>query len=150
VADPRPWLGLAARLAAGGIWLAAGVVKATDFTSFRAEVRAYDALPDALVSWVAYGLPLLEIVLGAYLVVGLLVRPAAALSCALMAVFIAAQTQAWARGLQLDCGCFGSVARQKVGAGSILRDLALTVPSAAALAWPHGPLSVDPLRARRT
>ena len=39
-------------------------------------------LPHAAVPWVAYGLPLLEIVLGAYLIVGLLVRPAAWLSLA--------------------------------------------------------------------
>lgn len=144
--EAKPWIGLAARLAAGAVWLVAGAVKATDFTSFHAEVRAYDVLPGSLVEWVAYGLPLLEIALGAYLVAGLMIRPAAALSCALMAVFIAAQAQAWARGLNLDCGCFGSIARQRVGAGSIARDLALAVPSVAALAWADTRLSLDGLR----
>jgi uncharacterized membrane protein YphA (DoxX/SURF4 family) len=146
VVEAKPWIGLAARLAAGAVWLVAGAVKATDFTSFQAEVRAYDVLPGSLVEWVAYGLPLLEIALGAYLVAGLMIRPAAALSCALMAVFIAAQAQAWARGLNLDCGCFGSIARQRVGAGSIARDLALAVPSVAALAWADTRLSLDGLR----
>ena len=124
-----PWLGLAARLAAGVIWLVAGIAKARDFDAFHAQVAGYDLVPHALVSWVAYGLPLLEIALGAYLVVGLLVRPAAWLSAGLLAVFIAAQAQAWARGLVIDCGCFGTLDRHRVGGATIARDLALALPT---------------------
>ena len=50
------------------------------------------------------------------------------LACALMVVFIVAQSQAWARGLTLDCGCFGALAQQKVGLASVLRDAALGLP----------------------
>jgi uncharacterized membrane protein YphA (DoxX/SURF4 family) len=140
-------VGLAARVAAGAIWLAAGVAKALDFTAFETQVRAYDVLPGQLVTWVAYGLPLVEIVLGVYLVAGLLTRPAAVLSCALMAILIAVEAQAWARGLVLDCGCFGTLVQERVGPATVARDAALAVPSVLALVLPAGRLSLDARRA---
>jgi uncharacterized membrane protein YphA (DoxX/SURF4 family) len=148
MADATRWrdvLGLAARLAAGGIWLAAGIAKALDFDAFHVQLEGYDVLPHAAISWVAYGLPLLEIALGAYLVLGLLVRPAAWLSLGLLVIFIAAQAQAWARGLAIDCGCFGSVDVQRVGAATILRDLLLSVPSVVVLAVGGGRYTLDSL-----
>jgi uncharacterized membrane protein YphA (DoxX/SURF4 family) len=130
----RPWFALAARIVAAAIWLVAGIAKARDLDAFHAQVAAYDALPHALTSWVAYGLPLLEIALGGYLAIGLLIRPAAWLSLGLLAVFLAAQAQAWARGLVIDCGCFGTLQRHAVGAGTMVRDLALAVPTLVLLA----------------
>ncbi len=142
------WVGLAARLVAAGIWLAAGILKAEDFTAFQAQVQAYDVLPDSLVAWVGYGVPLLEIGLGAYLLLGLLIRPAAVLSLALMLVFIAAEVQAWARGLVLDCGCFGRVDLQRVGPLTVLRDIGLTVPTLLVLAFGGDRWSLDGRSAR--
>jgi uncharacterized membrane protein YphA (DoxX/SURF4 family) len=149
VASRLPWIGTAARVAAGAIWLVAGSAKALDFASFETQVRAYDVLPGGLVAWVAYGLPLFEIGLGAYLVAGLLIRPAAVVSCVLIAGFIAVQAQAWARGLVVDCGCFGSLARERVGPLSVGRDVLLAVPSVMALVLPARRLSLDALRDRR-
>jgi uncharacterized membrane protein YphA (DoxX/SURF4 family) len=45
-----------------------------------------------------------EIILGIHLAIGLFIRLAAAVGTALMVIFIAAQAQAWAPGLSLDCG----------------------------------------------
>ena len=52
-------------------------------------------------------LPFVEIVLGVLLVLGLFTRPAAIVSTLLMVAFIIGISQAWARGLTIDCGCFG-------------------------------------------
>jgi hypothetical protein len=60
-----------------------------------------------------------------------------------MVLFLCAQTQAWARGLSLDCGCFGALAHERVGALSILRDLALGLPSLIMLWRPARALSLD-------
>jgi len=138
-----PWIGLAVRLLAAGIWLFAGVAKLADLEGFRSQVHAYQMLPGALLSPFAYGLPLLEVAIGAYLLVGAMVRPTAILACVLMVIFIVAEAQAWARGLSIDCGCFGTTVQTQVGATTILRDLALGVPSAL-MAWrPARKLSVD-------
>src|SRR6188472_2114027 len=94
-----PWLGLAVRLAAAGIWLVAGAAKLADLETFRTQVGAYDVLPSGLVGPFAYALPFVEVGIGGYLLLGLLVREAAGAATVLMGIFIAAQAQAWARGL---------------------------------------------------
>jgi uncharacterized membrane protein YphA (DoxX/SURF4 family) len=131
-----PWVGLAVRLTAAGIWLFAGLTKLADLDGFRAQVDAYQVLPH-------YGLPLVEVAIGGYLLVGAMVRPTAILACVLMVIFLVAEAQAWARGLSIDCGCFGTTVQTQVGATTILRDIALGVPSAL-MAWrPARKLSVD-------
>jgi uncharacterized membrane protein YphA (DoxX/SURF4 family) len=106
-------------------------------------VHAYRLLPAALELPFAYSLPFVEVALGFYLAVGLLVRPAAIGACALMIAFVAAMAQASARGLSLDCGCFGSLAREPVGLGAILRDAALGLPSLVVALRPPRLLSLD-------
>lgn len=102
-----PWWGLLARLVVGGVWIWAGAHKLFDPASSIAAVRAYEILPADLVEPVAYLLPALEVVVGATLVVGLLTRGAALLSAVLLVAFIVGVASAWARGLEIDCGCFG-------------------------------------------
>jgi uncharacterized membrane protein YphA (DoxX/SURF4 family) len=138
-----PWLGVGVRLLAAGIWLAAGASKVGELSTFHAQVAKYDVLPHAVVAPFAYALPFLELGIGAYLALGLFTRTAAAVGTALMVVFVIAQAQAWARGLVLDCGCFGSIAEQKVGFWTILRDAALGIPTLIVLIWPPRRLSID-------
>jgi uncharacterized membrane protein YphA (DoxX/SURF4 family) len=142
-ANALPWIGLAIRLSAAAIWLVAGVAKIADLTAFRQEVAAYDVAPSILVDPIAYALPFLEIALGIYFALGLLVRPAAALSLALMLLFIGVQAQAWARGLSIQCGCFGRLSKETVGMESVVRDVLLTIPSLVLVLKPARHLSLD-------
>jgi putative oxidoreductase len=64
------------------------------------------------VNLMALFLPALELVLGLVLIVGMWRRGASLLTAAFMVVFIAAISSAMARGLNIDCGCFGT---SKVG-----------------------------------
>ncbi len=139
------WLGLAMRLAAAAIWLVAGIAKLPAIESFRIEVERYLILPNALSIPFAYVLPFFEIGLGLYLAVGLFVRGSGFVGTLLMAVFIAAQIQAWARGLSIDCGCFGSLAQSRVGLATVARDFALGIPTFIMLARPARLLSLDKL-----
>jgi len=138
-----PLLGLAVRLAAAAIWLVAGAAKLSDLNHFEAQVAGYKLLPHTFDAPFAYTLPFIELFLGVYLVLGLLVRPAALLGCVLIVVFVAAQGQAWARGLSLDCGCFGSLAHNRVGLATVLRDVALGLPCLALVLWPARLASLD-------
>ena len=135
--------GVAIRLAAAAIWLVAGAAKLVDLEHFHAQVDQYQLLPHVLEAPFAYALPFVELLVGLYLAVGLFTRAAAAVGCVLMVLFLIAQTQAWARGLSLDCGCFGALAHERVGAMSILRDLALGLPSLIMLWRPARALSLD-------
>jgi len=138
-----PWLGLLVRLGAAGIWLVAGAAKLAALDQFHTQVEAYKLLPGALTAPLAYALPFVEVAIGLYLLVGLFVRPVALFACALMLLFIAAMAQASARGLSLDCGCFGALSRQRVGTWTILRDAALGVPAALLVLRPARLLSLD-------
>lgn len=101
------WIGLAARLVVGGIWIVAGLLKLPDLPSSVRAVRAYQLLPEAIVPAVGYALPIVEVAVGILLVVGLIVRASAVVSAVLFLAFLIGISSAWARGLQIDCGCFG-------------------------------------------
>lgn len=144
-----PWLAIVARLVVGGVWLAAGLSKLGDPESSVRAVRAYQLVPDPLERTVGYALPLLEICLGVLLVIGLTQRLAAIVSAVLLAGFIVGISAAWARGLQIECGCFGgggAAEGKDVTAAykwDIARDVGLLV-LAGLLAWrPVSRLSVD-------
>ena len=148
-ADARPWFGLAVRLGAATVWIVAGVSKLPDIEGFRVQVERYLILPHVLAVPFAYLLPFLEVGLGLYLAAGLFVRGSALLGSAVMVMFIAAQLQAWARGLSIDCGCFGTLSQSRVGSMSVLRDAALGLPTFIMAAFPARLLSIDWLLARR-
>jgi len=103
----KDWFGLVARLVTGGVWIVAGALKLPDPAESVRAVRAYDLLPEAVVPTVGHLLPILEVVIGIMLVLGLLTRPAALVSSLLFVAFVVGISAAWARGLQIDCGCFG-------------------------------------------
>jgi uncharacterized membrane protein YphA (DoxX/SURF4 family) len=133
-----PWLATAGRLVLGGVFLVAGLLKIPDPAAAVRAVRAYQLLPEPTVAPVAFGLPVLEIAVGVALLVGVFVRAAAIAAAALLVVFLVAVGSAWARGLQIDCGCFGNggsvAAADTAYPAEVLRDLALLLV-ALALAW---------------
>jgi uncharacterized membrane protein YphA (DoxX/SURF4 family) len=100
-------VGTLARLGLAAVWLVSGLLKAVDPDQTYVAVRAYDVLPDAGVEIVAALLPWVELALAVLLLAGVGTRLVAALSAALLVVFVVGVTQAWARGLSIDCGCFG-------------------------------------------
>jgi uncharacterized membrane protein YphA (DoxX/SURF4 family) len=126
-----PWVSLVARLVLGGVMLVAGALKVTDPETAAQAVRAYDLLPSSLVSPIGWGLPFLEIAIGLLLVVGFGVRASAVAAGVFLVVFIAAVSSAWARGLSIDCGCFGGGGQVAAGQTKylqeILRDVGLLV-----------------------
>ncbi|GAC1538765.1 MAG: DoxX family membrane protein [Acidimicrobiales bacterium] len=97
----------AVRVALGGIWLWAGIAKIADPDAAARAVRAYQVLPDVVVNPVAWGLPFVELTIAALLVFGVANRIASTLGAGLLTVFITGIAQAWARDLQISCGCFG-------------------------------------------
>ena len=133
-----PWVATAARLVLGGVFVVAGLLKIPDPAAAVRAVRAYRLLPASLVAPVAFGLPVIEVAVGLALLLGVFVRTAAIAAAVLLVVFLVGVGSAWARGLQIDCGCFGNGGRVAAGEtaypSEVLRDLAL-LAGALALAW---------------
>ncbi len=118
------------------VWLVAGSVKAVDPLQTEQAVRAYQVLPEPVVGPVALVLPFLEIGLGLLLLLGLAVRPVAVVSALVLTVFIAGVASSWARGLSIDCGCFGGGgAVADAGAGTYVVEIARDVGFTALAAW---------------
>jgi uncharacterized membrane protein YphA (DoxX/SURF4 family) len=142
-----PWVGLLARLVVGGVWIAAGLIKLPDPAESVRAVRAYRLLPEATVHAVGYGLPFLEIIVGLLLVLGLGTRIAAGLSSLVFVLFIIGISSAWARDLQIDCGCFGGGGYAADATSKypweIARDVGLLLGSVLLVAWPRTKVSLD-------
>lgn len=118
------WAGLVARLVTGGVWLVAGALKITEPDASIAAVRAYQLLPSEVARAVGVALPAVEVVVGLALVVGAFTRGAAVLSALLQAAFILGIVSVWARGIEIDCGCFGGGGAQAGAASSYPWDIA--------------------------
>lgn len=143
----KPIVSLLARLGLAAVMLASGWAKAADVHQSMEAVDAYRLLPDSMVRAVAIGLPALELALGLLLILGLGVRWTATVSAVLLVVFIGGVASAWARGLQIDCGCFGGGGEDTSVdwtdyATEILRDIGFLILAAWLIVWPRSPLAL--------
>lgn len=101
-------VGLVLRLGLAGVLGYAGWTKVVDLTGSVQNVLAYELFSYEVARAVGVLLPVLELALALLLLLGLLTRASAAVTAVLMVVFVAGIASAWARGLSIDCGCFGT------------------------------------------
>lgn len=140
-------IGLLARLILGIVLIVAGALKVTSPAASARAVRAFQILPYDFAGYVGYALPVVEILVGLLLVTGLFTRLSAAVGGLLMLAFIIGISSAWARGLTIDCGCFGGggtiAAAQTQYGRDILRDAGLVACAAWLVVRPSTAYSVD-------
>ena len=146
-AGVKDWFGLVARLVTGGVWIVAGALKLPHPAESVRAVRAYDLLPEAVVPAVGHLLPVIEVVIGLCLVLGVLVRGTSVVSALLFVAFIIGISSAWARGLSIDCGCFGGGGEIPDAAekypGEIARDIGLLALSVWLVVRPRSRFALD-------
>ncbi|MDA2808902.1 MauE/DoxX family redox-associated membrane protein [Nocardiopsis suaedae] len=144
----QPWATLLCRVALAGILAFAAYTKLPPALSIQ-SVEAYQLFPSGLAEFIGITLPMLEFALALLLLVGLATRYVAAATGVLMLLFIAGIASAWARGLSIDCGCFGTggaVAPGETAYGlDIARDIGFVVLAGIVMLWPRSPLSLDRL-----
>lgn len=131
------WLTFAARLTIGGLFLVTGVLKMLDPSEFLKAIENYKILPHLLAITAVFYLPFLEIFCGISLIVKRFYAGALALLTGLMLVFIVALISAWARGLDIDCGCFGSAEGPAHYGLALTRDFAI-LATLCFLGWHSG------------
>jgi uncharacterized membrane protein YphA (DoxX/SURF4 family) len=146
-----PWLATAARALLGVVFVLAGVLKVPDPAAAERSVRAYRLLPESLVPAAAFGLPVVEIAVGLALLAGVFVRTAAVAASVMLVIYIAAIASVWARGLSIDCGCFGNGGQVAAGRtqypAEIARDVGLLLVALALARWPRSRLALGGARA---
>ena len=143
----QPWLSLLFRLTLGTVLLLAGYLKAINLQKSAMAVRAYEILPVSVANILGHILPWFEIAIGALLIIGAAVKISSALGGFTMLMFIIAISQAWARGLSIDCGCFGgggTVAPDETKyLAEILRDFGLMLMAFFLYRFPKGRFGLD-------
>jgi uncharacterized membrane protein YphA (DoxX/SURF4 family) len=145
----KEWIGVLARLVVGVVDLIAGLSKFPDPAANVRQVRAFQILPEAVVPTVGHALPTAELVIGGALILGLLTRAFAVIGGLFLVAFIIGIAAAWARGLEINCGCFGShgvpADPHRQYALDIARDIGLVLCCAWLTVWPRTRVALDNL-----
>jgi putative oxidoreductase len=102
----RGWVAL--RLLLGAVFFYAGAIKLSAPQPFADSIASFALLPAPAIDPLVLGLPVFAMAVGGLLICGWLHRPAALAVLGLTGIFALALGSALARGLQVDCGCFGS------------------------------------------
>jgi len=144
----RQWAGTAARLVLAVVFAVAGWSKVSDLAGSGRAVGAYRLVPYALAKVIGAGLPFVELALALLLLVGLATRFAAGVAAGLLTVYVAAIASVWARGLSIDCGCFGVGGALPPGQHpdyfwDIARDVGLLAVAVFLFLTPRTTMSVD-------
>jgi uncharacterized membrane protein YphA (DoxX/SURF4 family) len=104
-----------AQIILGLLFLVASLAKIVDVTSLASQVHNFRLLPFWSEHLVAMTLPWIEFVAGLALVLGIRSRAGAWLAGALLAGFTVGIALAMVRGLNFECGCFGTADGTRVG-----------------------------------
>lgn len=120
------------RLLAGGAFIYAAVLKIADPLGFAQDVLNYQVVGPMLAFPVAVFLPWVELFAGLGLVSGALEKGGALVASALYAGFIGLVLSVIVRGLDVDCGCFGSLS-SKADWRLVVQDVVLLAMSLAIL-----------------
>jgi putative oxidoreductase len=100
------------RLVVGGVFIWAGVLKIVDPLGFAQNIKNYRIVGHDISFFLALILPWLEVFCGIFLIIGFWQRASALLTSAMLLGFIALVVITIARGIDIDCGCFGQFSRK--------------------------------------
>jgi len=142
-----PYLAFVLRIILGGLFVWASCDKILYPARFVEEVANYGILPPGLVNLWALTLPWLEMIAGLSLILGFLPRSSALILSALLIAFLIAIAINLARGLPIDCGCFG--AGEELTGVTLLRDFLFLAMGIQVFWFDQGILALEGLWKRR-
>ncbi len=116
---------LAARWLLGGLFALAAVSKIGAPAQLAEDIANFRLVPGGFENTLAIVLPWIELVVAVALFTTRRGRAGAWLGGALMVVFTLAVASAMARGLNIACGCFGTLDAPRVGAMKLTENLAI-------------------------
>jgi len=110
-----PWVGHAARIGLGLVFLIAGMPKMVDPAEFARQIAGYDIIGEGLTPFVSPLLIAFETTLGIALIVGFRPRVSVLTASILLLSFIAVEAYGMAAGRTESCGCFGAYVQRTPG-----------------------------------
>ena len=102
----RSVIALLCRVILGIVLIYASIDKIVHPAEFAKAIGNYNVLPFGLENLLGIVLPVLELLVGICLVLGIMIDGSAIIAGGMMVVFIIAISQALFRGIDIDCGCF--------------------------------------------
>ena len=121
----NPRLVRVCQVVTGLIFALSGLAKIGDLGTFALQVHNFRLMPVAFENLTAMTLPWVEVVVALALILGIRARAGALLSSGMLAVFTLAVISAVARGLDFECGCFGTADASSVGVQKVLTNLGM-------------------------
>lgn len=100
------------RLIVGGIFIWAGLLKIFSPLDFAQNIKNYRLLSSEISFWLALFFPWVEMLCGAFLILGVFRRASSLLLSLFLLSFIILVSVTILRGIDTDCGCFGSLSRK--------------------------------------
>lgn len=97
------------RILLGGLFVYAGILKLVNTDDFEKAVAGFRLIPDAVRTITTTVLPWLEVIVGAMLVSGLMIRTSTSTLSLLLVLFIIVITVTLIQGDYNGCGCFSSI-----------------------------------------
>ena len=124
------YLHLLFRLMLGFIFIFAGIEKISDLSGFSNAIYNYKLLPISFINFIAIMLPWIELTSGILLLFGVYVKENSSIIAVLLIIFFIAIAISLARGLNIECGCFGTSNGSKIGVIKLVENLVLILMSA--------------------
>jgi len=121
------YLLLAGRIVLAFVFLYAAFFKISNPEAFAQSISNYRLLPFPLINIFAIAIPWIEFVTAILLLFGIAVRENSLIISSLLLIFIFAIGISLIRGLNIDCGCFGTSAESKIGIQKILENIGLLI-----------------------
>ena len=112
----------------------AALSKLSDLDRFHRTLLGYLWIPKGAAPFLSRAVPLAEVAVAVGVWVPAVRSVAAVLGLLLLTSFTVLLSVHLARGMDIDCGCFGSKGKQRVTPFSLLRNLALLAATVAVLA----------------
>ena len=115
----------ASQIVIGVLFAWASLAKLGQLEAFATQVHNFRLVPVALENLVAFTLPWIELLAALALILNVRARSGAFVVSALLTVFTVGVVQAMIRGLDFECGCFGTSDGTRVGMFKILQNLGM-------------------------
>ena len=100
------------RLTVGGLFIWAGIIKITNPLGFAQDIANYLIFPQSVSFLLAIFLPWVEVICGVFVLTGLFLRSSSGLLSCLLIGFLILIIVTMIRGINVECGCFGSLSSQ--------------------------------------
>lgn len=119
------FINMAIRVFLGFIFILYGIEKIADPIKFAGEIANYQMMPELSWNLIAITLPWIELVTGIFLIFGFKIKASSIISTGFLIIFTVAIGIAFARGLNINCGCSGT--GELVGWPKILKNTGMIV-----------------------